>query len=257
VKRFQTMSVVISLEEIAEGIYVLTLECPEIAKLTEPGQFVNVRMHDAHSEPLLRRPFSVSFVEGDRLELLFNVIGTGTRFLSTRRPGDAVDLLGPLGVPFHIDDTFETALLLAGGVGVAPFPMLRAALERAGKKVITLLGARSGVQIADRRLNNAYVATDDGSRGFHGSVVDLFHATVARNAILRPKIFACGPNRMLSVVAAAARTIGMDCELSLEGEMACGIGICQGCPVERSREGRKYALVCTDGPTFNSRDVVI
>jgi len=108
-----------------------------------------------------------------------------------------------------------------------------------------------------RLVKRVIVATDDGSRGFHGSVVDLFHATVARNAILRPKIFACGPNRMLSVVAAAARTIGMDCELSLEGEMACGIGICQGCPVERSREGRKYALVCTDGPTFNSRDVVI
>jgi len=122
---------------------------------------------------------------------------------------------------------------------------------------VTLLGARSSDLVIDAHLVNVHVSTDDGSRGVHGTVVDLASHVLQQITNQRLRFFACGPTPMLRALSAFTASRGLDCEVSLEGQMACGIGICQGCPVEMAGQERKYALMCKDGPVFNTRDIVL
>ncbi len=252
----QTSALVTDCREILEGIFVLRFRVPEIARSSAPGQFVNIRCSDG-CVPLLRRPFSISRVEGDIVELMFNVVGQGTAILSQKKSGDLLDVVGPLGVPFKLEGNYEAAILVGGGLGVAPFPFLTDALLCKKKAIQTIIGARSEKQIIERHLLNVQLATDDGSKGFRGTVIDLLKSIVAQEGSKNSKIFGCGPTKMLGALSAFARAKGIDCELSLEGDMACGMGLCQGCPVERTEGKKKYSLVCVEGPTFNSNDIVI
>ncbi len=247
---------VVDRREVAGGIYKLILRTSEIALRSAPGQFVNVRCGES-CLPLLRRPFSISRVEGDCIELLFNVIGPGTRMMSSKNRGDTLDVLGPLGTPFGIGGTYETAVLVAGGLGIAPFPFLTDILMKEKKTILTLIGARSAGQITQQYLRNVRIATDDGSKGMKGTVVDLLKTLVGELRLTAVKLFGCGPTAMLKALSAFASASEIDCELSLEGDMACGMGICQGCPVERTDGKQKYALVCTEGPTFNIKDIIL
>jgi len=242
--------------EIARGIFVVRFQSHEIASSAVAGQFVNIRCGDG-CLPLLRRPMSISMIVGDEVELLFNVVGQGTRILAAKRPGDILDVLGPLGVPFGYRGDYSTAVIVAGGVGVAPFPFLTASLTHEGKKIVSFLGARTAAHLAPQHLENVQLATDDGTNGHHGTVVELLEGYLRRHQLPRPKIFGCGPTNMLKALSDFARKEGIDCELSLEGDMACGLGICQGCPVERTDGRKKYALVCVEGPTFNSKDIIL
>lgn len=252
----QTFAPVIDRHEIAEGIFILNLRCAEIAHHAAPGQFVNIRCGEA-CLPLLRRPFSISRVDSDMMELMFNVVGQGTRMLASKRPGESLDVLGPLGVPFGLTGDFQTAVLVGGGLGVAPLPFLTGSLLKHKKNVVTFIGARSERQITEQHLSNVYISTDDGSRGFHGNVVDLANASLKEKSVPKPKIFGCGPTNMLKALSEFAQASGIECELSLEGDMACGMGLCQGCPVERADGKKKYALVCVEGPTFNCKDILL
>jgi len=243
-------------EEIAENVFVLRFECNEIVCSASPGQFVNIRCGDA-CLPLLRRPFSISRVLGDEVELLFNVVGQGTRMLAGKRVGDSLDVLGPLGLPFNFGADFKTGLIVAGGVGVAPFPFLTSVLRKKGKRIVTFLGARTASQLAPTHLDDIHLATDDGTKGYHGTVVDLLRSYLDQHRVESPRLFGCGPTNMLKALTNVAQEMNIECELSLEGDMACGIGLCQGCPVERTKGERKYALVCVEGPTFNSKDILI
>ncbi len=247
---------VIVRREVAEGIFRLVLRTPAIAERAEPGQFVNIRCGES-CLPLLRRPFSISRVNGDSIELLFNVIGHGTRMMSSKRPGDTLDVLGPLGTPFGTAGEYTLAILVAGGLGIAPFPFMTDVLQKKKKEILTLIGARTVGHVTDEYLLNVWVATDDGSRGMKGTVVDLLKTRLTKLDKNQVKMFACGPTPMLKALSAFASAEGIDCEMSLEGDMACGMGICQGCPVERTDGKKKYALVCTDGPTFNVKDIVL
>jgi dihydroorotate dehydrogenase electron transfer subunit len=251
----QTHALVTDCQEIQEGIFLLSFRSPEIARGSAPGQFVNIRCSNG-CLPLLRRPFSISRVAGDSTELMFNVVGQGTTLLSKKKAGDDLDVLGPLGSPFKFQGDFDTAILVGGGLGVAPFPFLTDALLREKKNIQTIIGARSSRQLAERHLLNVQVATDDGSRGFRGTVIDLLKTVMPKQRTRNTKIFGCGPTKMLSALSEFAREKGIECELSLEGDMACGMGLCQGCPVERV-DGKKYSLVCVEGPTFNSKDIVL
>ena len=248
---------VIGTEPVADGIHVISFTSPRIAATVRPGQFVNVRAEDS-TDPLLRRPFSVYRVEGDAVRLIYQVIGKGTAALSRKRAGDELDVLGPLGRPFTVDDpACGTALLVAGGLGVAPMPLTTRALLAAGKKVLTVLGARTASMLLPAFLEDVRCATDDGSRGSKGTAVDLARTILTREQPDRPKLYACGPTPMLRALAQVAKDLDVACELSLEGAMACGIGICQGCPVELVGAPQKYALMCKDGPTFDARLVRI
>jgi dihydroorotate dehydrogenase electron transfer subunit len=252
----QTVAPITDCREILEGIFVLSLDAAEIARSSAPGQFVNIRCGDG-CLPLLRRPFSISRVEGDSIELMFNVVGQGTTLLSQKKAGGTLDLLGPLGVPFRLQGNYETAMLVGGGLGVAPFPFLTDTLLHEKKKIQTIIGARSAKQLTERHLLNVQIATDDGSRGFRGTVIDLLKTIVLSEASKDTKIFGCGPTKMLSALSEFARAKGIECELSLEGDMACGMGLCQGCPVERTDGKKKYSLVCVEGPTFNGNDIIL
>jgi dihydroorotate dehydrogenase electron transfer subunit len=240
---------------VARNIFVLSLDAPAIAPVILPGQFLNLRIEPG-SDPLLRRPFSVYRTEGERIEIIFQVIGRGTGRLSLKRPGETLDALGPLGTPFGISgEEYETALLLGGGLGVAPLPLATEKLKTQAKAIVTFLGARTRDALVRDYLENVRVATDDGSEGFLGTVVELLDASLAREQFRRPKIFACGPTPMLRSVAALAVRLNIPCEVSLEGPMGCGIGICQGCPVELEGPTKQYALMCKDGPTFDVRRI--
>jgi dihydroorotate dehydrogenase electron transfer subunit len=242
--------------QAAPGIFVLTFTAPEIAERITPGQFVNIKVND-FNVPLLRRPFSVYTVTGNEVSIIFNVIGLGTSILSAKRPGDLLDIIGPLGRPYDLASEFTTAILVAGGLGVAPLPMITSALKDTAKDVVTFLGARSADQLVTTHLTNIRSATDDGSEGYHGTVVDLLRVELNAQSFHSPKIFACGPHPMLRALAALAEERGIVCEISLESSMACGIGICQGCPVEIVGGERKYALICKEGTVFDTRTVVI
>lgn len=261
-KRHIVHSKIISLKEVARNIFVLRFHSPELAASTLPGQFINIKISSGF-KPLLRRPFSIYRVEGDDLEIVFNAVGLGTKILSGKKAGDEVDILGPLGESYNVRDEFDTAILAAGGLGVAPLPILTGAVRKSSKQIVTFLGARTADQLVTDHLHKVSVATDDGSRGFHGTVVDLLAETLRQNAFPRPKIFACGPNPMLRNISHLATSLGIPCEVSLESVMACGFGICQGCPVERNHRAygdgnrKKYYLVCKDGPVFLTRDILI
>ncbi|MBI3786830.1 MAG: dihydroorotate dehydrogenase electron transfer subunit [Ignavibacteriales bacterium] len=245
-----------SKEEIAEGIFALSFKSQVISRSAQPGQFVNIKSADG-CLPLLRRPFSISRIDGDTIELLFNVIGQGTRMMAAKRAGDGIDVLGPLGVPFNYKSDYQTAINVGGGLGIAPFPFLTERLRSEKKSFLTVIGARTGNQLVTRHLENTYIATDDGSIGFHGNVVQFLEEYLSKHTAPKPKIFGCGPTKMLQSLSAFAKKSSIECEISLEGDMACGIGLCQGCPVERSNGQKKYALVCVEGPTFNCNDVVL
>jgi len=248
---------VTGLRQAGDGIHVLAFTSRVIGESIRPGQFLNIRVDDG-IDPLLRRPFSAYRVASSSIEIIFNVVGRGTGALRQKRPGDTLDVLGPLGVPFGYDSPdYDTAVLIGGGLGVAPLPILTARAHAAGKSVLTFLGGRSAGFVVGEYLENLHVATDDGSKGYHGTVVDLARTTLAARPPGRPKIFACGPTPMLKAVAEFALAESIPCEVSLEGPMGCGIGICQGCPVELAGEEKRYALMCKDGPVFDSRAIIL
>ncbi|MFN0157996.1 MAG: dihydroorotate dehydrogenase electron transfer subunit [Bacteroidota bacterium] len=243
--------------EVAENVFILGCTSEAISTTILPGQFVNIRI-SAGTEPLLRRPFSVYRTEGSTLEIIFNVVGKGTTSLQHKRRGETLDVLGPLGVPFSLSNAdFETAILVGGGLGVAPLPLTTLALKRLRKNIVTILGARSKKQIVTTHLDNIHIATDDGSLGKKGNAVELLTDLLNAGSYTKPMVFGCGPTAMLRALASSTQSRSIPCEVSLEGPMGCGFGICQGCPVELVGPEKKYALMCKDGPTFNVSRIVI
>jgi dihydroorotate dehydrogenase electron transfer subunit len=253
----QQLCKVQSCDEVAAKIFFLRFASSEIAASAQPGQFVNVLAAETGEGPLLRRPFSIARIDDDIVGLLFHTVGTGTNLLSRKQPGETIDVLGPLGQPFRVDADYDTALIVAGGIGVAPFPFLTEDLLGRRKHIETFVGYRNTGQIFTSHLQNIHIATEDGSKGFHGTVVQLFEPFMNQTDLGKAKIFACGPTAMLKALTELAERKNICCEVSLEGHMACGVGLCQGCPVERTGDGAKYALVCKDGPIFLTTDIIL
>lgn len=252
---FITHSPVEEIIEINPQIYLLKVFSPEISSIIRPGQFLNIRVTD-RIYPLLRRPFSVCDVEVDHLYLMFNIMGEGTSILAHKPIGSELDILGPLGNGFNIDGNYETAVIVAGGLGAAPFPYLSRELNRK-KKILSFIGGRTINDVITYNLENVTVASDDGSIGFKGNVVQLLEKNLKILKSQKIKIYACGPNVMLRVLKEFCLKYEFECEVSTECAMACGFGICQGCPIESTSQTDKYLLVCQDGPVFNIKDVVI
>jgi dihydroorotate dehydrogenase electron transfer subunit len=243
---------VVGLDRLHDSIYCLTIRAPEIVGKVFAGQFVNIQI-SPENVPLLRRPFSVYNILGDDLLILFNTVGQGTTLLSKKKKNDAIDLIGPLGNFFDVDDQFSTGLLVGGGMGVASLPLLNSVLKEKNIPTISFIGARDQNHLILNFVDNINCATDDGSKGFKGNVVSLLDQFINLEKPANPKIFACGPPRMLNSIADLAWRYSIPCEVSVESVMACGVGICQGCPIERSGTSNKYSLVCKDGPVYDSR----
>lgn len=253
-----TNSVVVESLEIQKGIYLQKLKSPEIAEKIKPGQFLNIKVREGYY-PLLRRPFSVCDVEDDLIHIMLGVYGEGTKILSNKKIGETVNILGPLGNGFNVDDDFDLAVFIAGGLGAAPFPYLTRKLNNK-KEIISFVGGRSNKEVIKHQFPNILIATEDGSEGFKGNVVQLFENEIKKFLDKKIKVFACGPNGMLKSLSNLIKRFNeegknLTCEVSTESAMACGFGICQGCPIQDSHDPNRYLLVCKNGPVFNVSDI--
>ncbi|MEW6080296.1 MAG: dihydroorotate dehydrogenase electron transfer subunit [Bacillota bacterium] len=236
--------------EVAPGRYLLSARAQEMAHAV-PGQFVHV-LAGPTLDPCLRRPLSVAMVDGDIFTLLFGTKGAGTHLLAQVKHGKALGVMGPLGKGFPLVE--EDALLVAGGVGIAPLLFLADRLGHAGVRVRVVVGARTASELAGLELlegcAQVMTATDDGSCGLRGTAVDLAVPEMKQKP--PQAVYACGPEPMMRGVSQAARALGLPCWVSLEARMGCGVGACLGCVVD-SRDG--YLRVCADGPVFNAEGV--
>lgn len=241
-------------EKIGNGVFLLWFNATRISDSIKPGQFLNIKVNESFF-PLLRRPFSVCDVNGQSVAIMFNVAGEGTRILSEKKEGDYIDVLGPLGNGFSLQFPETDAVFIAGGLGAAPFPYLQKKLNN--KQVTALVGGRSSGDILTYGLSNVYTATEDGSSGFKGNVIQLFDSLSSSFSGRKLRIFTCGPNRMIRALKQYIAEKSIIAEASVESAMACGFGICQGCPIEHSESPDVYKLICKDGPVFNLKDITI
>lgn len=245
------LSRILANEPLTAEVFRLTVHAPEIAAAASPGQFVMVQVSSS-LDPLLRRPFSIHSRGADgSISLLFKVIGKGTALLAQAKPGDEIDLLGPLGKGFACAADLPVCLI-GGGMGIAPLLFL--AQELPGRKH-ALLGARNREELAPLAKQFAelgcavQLATDDGSLGHHGFIPDLLEAVLPDVS----RVCACGPQPMLRGVASKCRQAGTPCQVSVETHMACGMGACLGCVLPGAGGGQVH--VCTDGPVFNAEEL--
>ncbi|MCF6271231.1 MAG: dihydroorotate dehydrogenase electron transfer subunit [Melioribacteraceae bacterium] len=246
--------IVESVEELQTDIFILKVKAPQIAVLAKPGEFCNIKVSDSIF-PFLRRPFSICDVEDDVITFQFNLVGEGTKLLSQKKKGDTINIIGTLGVGFNLLGNYENALIVAGGIGAAPFPFLIKNISEK-KNIISFVGGRSKKDIIKYKLKNIIASTDDGSEGFHGNVVELLDSEIHKYDSANTKIFACGPNPMLRALSKYSIERGFACEISTESVMACGFGICQGCNIE-GKDFDRFLLVCKDGPVFKAEDVIL
>lgn len=241
-------------EEIQKGVFLLKIYSPEIASVARPGQFCNIKVNDS-SYPLLRRPFSICDVKNDSVYFMFTIVGEGTQTLSEKKVGDSLEMLGPLGNGFDFLSDCDNAVIVAGGIGAAPFPFLINKLNNKSNK-LCFIGGRTNKDIIQYGMENNFISTDDGSEGFKGTVIDLLKSKIDILKEGTTKIFGCGPTPMLKALSEFSIEYDLTCEISTESAMACGFGICQGCPIE-GRDKDKYLLICKDGPVFNVKDIVL
>lgn len=251
---------------LGNGYFVLRLGgCDSLAG-SRPGQFMMLR-GDWGRDPLLPRPMSLLSVAPEgRAAVLARAVGRGTRLLERALPGACISVLGPLGNGFPEPTQATLDLLVAGGVGMPPLfmqaehAMRRGLIDRCemiyggrSARDLVLLGEMRGLGLAP------YLATEDGSAGRRGRVTAALEARIEHHGAASPapklRIMACGPREMLWAVARIAESYGIECYLSVEEQMACGIGVCLGCAMPAHSRPFRYA--CSDGPVFLASDLVI
>lgn len=243
-------------DSIGTAYHVLTFEA-ERGLPALPGQFAMVRGAAWGHAPLLPRPMSL-LTAGTRPSILIKVVGEGTTRLAHATSGEPFDLLAPLGLPFAPCPEGHRPVLVAGGVGVAPLLFLAQELPRRPRP-LALYGARTSADLpldADlAAVADLRIATEDGSRGTAGRVTVLVNQALDELAASgeRAKVYTCGPAAMMAAVAKIAEARGVPCEVSLETPMACGYGVCLGCPVPRRGGGFLYA--CTQGPCVDATSI--
>jgi len=251
-KKFQETAVILSQEQIGEDIYSLWIQTKEIAKEAVPGQFISVYCRDASR--MLPRPISICELDKEqgRLRMVYRVAGAGTAEFAGYKAGEELKVMGPLGNGFPLKA--KKALLIGGGIGVPP--MLELAKQLPGEKTL-VMGYRSETYLEPELAAAAplYIATEDGSKGTSGNVLDAIRA----NGLTAEVLYACGPTPMLRALKAYAEERGMEAWISLEERMACGIGACLAC-VCRSKDVDEHTHVknkriCKEGPVFNAQEV--
>lgn len=249
---------IISQKEIAQDIFQLSVEADFVNEINAPGQFVHIRVAKA-LDPLLRRPISISSVDklNSRFTMIYRKEGKGTTLLAEKGPGMLLDILGPLGNGFPVNEVKagETALLVGGGIGVPPLYELSKQLTAQGVKVIHVLGfqTESAVFYEKEFLKNGdtYITTVDGSYGKKGFVTDII------KELDFDCLYTCGPTPMLKAIE--KQYSHKKVFLSLEERMGCGVGACFACVCKTSKEAEvvSYKKVCSDGPVFRAGEVLI
>jgi dihydroorotate dehydrogenase electron transfer subunit len=245
-------------KEIATDIFELTVTGELVGQISSPGQFVHIRVSNG-SDPLLRRPISISSYDKEQqtITMIYRKEGKGTAMLANRGPGDVIDILGPLGNGFPVEEVSigETALLVGGGIGVPPLYELSNQLVEKGVKVIHVLGFQTAEAVFYEKEffknGETYVTTVDGSYGSKGFVTDVI------KDLRFDCIYSCGPTPMLKAIEQSYSDKKVF--LSLEERMGCGIGACFACVCKRADDptGVSYKKVCSDGPVFRAGEVLI
>lgn len=265
---FQKKVKLISSEKLKSDIFRLKFFCPEIAEGAKPGNFVHIRISQ-NTTPLLRRAFSIFDVDLKKktFDILFKVVGLGTKILSEKKIGHGLDVLGPLGNSFFVPSKEQKLVLVAGGMGIAPLMFLAIYLVKnekiEPKKINFLYGEKTKNRFVCRdKLKKLKVktilTTEDGTKGFKGKVTDLFLKNRKKPSFEKNCfIYSCGPQKMMKKMSELSKKHDFFCQLSLETHMPCGLGACFGCVVKYKENDTTstYKRVCVDGPVFDAREV--
>jgi len=254
---FDLLTEIVSNERLTHDTWLMALRSEKIAQTAKPGQFVMIRV-SLGLDPLLRRPFSICGVKEDLFLALYRVVGKGTSLMRELRQGEKLQVLGPLGKTFAVPEKSFSRLLIGGGIGVAPLLFLHQFHRE--KVAAFMMGFRSARDILSLQKitgeeRGFAVATDDGTKGHHGPVTDLLDEFI-RKSSGDVAVYACGPKPMLRKVAETTIPLRIPCQVSLEANMACGLGVCQGCAVKASAStDRNYVYVCREGPVFKAEEI--
>lgn len=252
VKKFVEMATIVENTAIIPEVWKMVFKAPQTAREAKAGQFVNV--HRDGGQTFLRRPFGIvdADIDAGTVTIIYRLVGIGTEEMKDLRPGDVINVEGPLG-----DGIFTTTpgkvLLAGGGVGLAPLIFLAKQLDH---PIVLVAGKTAAetfwTEFFEPYAEAIYVTTDDGSKGIKGFAVDALPNIFSEHPVDRVSV--CGPTMMMKTIAEASAKAGIDCEVSMEKRMACGIGVCLGCTFESKLDGKRYK-VCTDGPVFSAKEV--
>lgn len=267
---YQTVGIVVKSQKINSSYFLLELKCPTIANETKPGQFVMLKP-SPFNYPLLRRPFSISQyyplhhpykTKRGHFTILYKKVGLGTEMMSHFKEGQRVDLIGPLGNGYTLPPlpSQSKMVLIGGGVGVASLLSLKDVLK--DQAWIVFIGGKTKEDILFEKEflkgknTELYIATEDGSYGEKGTVVNLFLSKLHQFSSEKDLyLFICGPSGMLRSLAKKLIRKKWKIQVSLESRMGCGIGACWGCVVKTMDPNKPYQRVCKEGPVFNLKEI--
>lgn len=258
--KIKEIAKVISQEMLSPGVYSMWIETKAAAE-AKAGQFISIYTQD--KSKLLPRPISICEIKEDKLRIVYRIAGDGTKEFSSYKAGDDITVLGPLGNGFAVaaekyNHTGVKAILIGGGIGIPPMLGLAESLV-CEKSIVAGYRSDKDLFLAENLKGNGnlYIATDDGSLGTNGTVIDAIN----ENEIDADVIFACGPKPMLKAVKEYALSKGIPAYISMEERMACGVGACLGCVCQSEdvddHSRVKNKRICKDGPVFEASEVVL
>ena len=247
-------------EEVGAQTWMLWFEIPELAASIQPGEFLMIGVHPPTALAFLKRPFSVCDAVDGRISFMVRTYGQGTAQMARLSIGDEFELLGPFGRGFRLEPEGARVVMIAGGVGLAPFYLLARKLKALPRPPETVLvyGERTSAALT-RSISSfpffdrVVLHTDDGSAGEPGSVLEGFRRLAEAGELAGARLYACGPRRMLEALEVEREPLEIPAEYSLEERMGCGFGICQGCavPANPAFSEHAYHLLCKMGPVMN------
>ena len=251
-EKFKEQAIIIRQEEIADDIYSMWLRTEQIAQTAKAGQFISIYCSDGSR--ILPRPISICEIdrEDGAIRLVYRVAGKGTEEFSKLHTGNQLEIVGPLGNGFPKKS--QKAFLIGGGIGIPPMLQLARELECEKQMV---LGFRDEVFLLDEfgEQGKVYIATEDGSAGTEGNVLDA----IRENGLSADIIYACGPTPMLRALKEYAIEHDIECWISMEERMACGIGACLACVCQSKNKDEHSNVnnkrICKEGPVFRAREV--
>ncbi len=255
-KKFIADAPLLVMDKLSDFYYRLTVEFAELAHEARPGQFLSLEIPGPNA-PLLRRPFSIHRVLDDKVQVLFKVVGEGTKILTQQQPGTMLNVMGPLGDGmFAPSEQAEKFLLVAGGIGIAPLLFLADVLQKRKAETLLFFGGRTADDLPtkDDFAMPVTLTTEDGSVGEKGLITVPLAAALQNGDAAKIQVLACGPMPMLKAVAELCYRYGAPGQVSLETMMACGVGSCYGCAIEVGRDEHgqaRYERVCHEGPVFD------
>lgn len=252
----QAKAIVLKNEQISSDFFELTLDWSKFSQEPLPGQFLTIRVSDDTS-PLLRRPFAFSSYDhkSKNISLIYQKRGRGTEILVGKRDGDQVDCIGPLGNPFPLVSS-KLPVLIAGGIGLGPMLFLCKYFQEKSIEKQFIFGCRNKTFIPNLKSFsscNPIICTDDGSQGFFGNVKEFLLSDKIPFNLEQSELFACGPTPMLKACHELSVMKNIQCYVSIEQIMACGVGACMGCAVKTPTG---YTRACTEGPVFKSQELL-